>query len=72
MNDPLDRATSSAPPTVGEGCTARYDPEALNEADGTDFPGARALWEALQPSGEESPPEDIARPTRSVTPGETP
>lgn len=50
MTHPSDRATSSAPPTVGEGCTARYDPHALSDTDGTDFPGARALWEALQPS----------------------
>lgn len=46
---PLDRATASAPPTVGEGCTARYDPEAMDSALGTDFPDAQALWQALQP-----------------------
>lgn len=48
MVNPFDRATSSAPPTLGEGCTARYDPSALRESHGTDFPDAQALWEALQ------------------------
>lgn len=48
MTDPLDRATSTPPPVLGEGCTARYDPQALTEDNGTDFPGAEALWEALQ------------------------
>ncbi|CAI3809191.1 hypothetical protein GLGCALEP_05378 [Pseudomonas sp. MM221] len=32
--------TASPPPTLGEGCLARYDPEALDDTDGTDFPGA--------------------------------
>ncbi|WP_263262563.1 hypothetical protein [Pseudomonas sp. RIT-PI-S] len=66
MNDPFDRATSTPPPTVGEGCTARYDPEALNEADGTDFPGAERLWETLNepPAVEKGAP--VAAPeTRS-------
>lgn len=37
MSDPLDKATAKAPPTLGEGCVRRYDPEALSEEDGTDF-----------------------------------
>ena len=45
MTDPLDTATSSAPPTLGEGCLSRYDPAALSPEDGTDFPGAAELWE---------------------------
>lgn len=45
MSDPLDKATSSAPPTLGEGCLSRYDPAALSPEDGTDFPGAAELWE---------------------------
>ena len=45
MTDPLDKATSSAPPTLGEGCLSRYDPAALSPEDGTDFPGAAELWE---------------------------
>jgi hypothetical protein len=48
MTDPLDRATSHAPPLLGEGCTARYDPQALTDDNGTDFPHAEALWKALQ------------------------
>lgn len=45
MADPLDKATSTAPPVIGEGCASRYDPEALDEEDGTEFPGAEALWQ---------------------------
>ncbi len=48
MSDPRERATSSPPPTPGEGCVRRYDPEALSDQDGTEFPEARALWERLQ------------------------
>jgi hypothetical protein len=53
MADPRDRATSNPPPTLGEGCVRRYDPEALSEEDGTEFPGAAELWRKLQ----EGPPE---------------
>ncbi|MEE1869523.1 MULTISPECIES: hypothetical protein [Pseudomonas] len=45
MADPFDKATSKAPPVLGEGCSSRYDPEALDSEDGTDFPGAAELWE---------------------------
>jgi hypothetical protein len=48
MSDPLDKATSKAPPTLGEGCVRRYDPEALSDEDGTDFPQAAELWRQLQ------------------------
>jgi len=48
MTDPLQRATSSPPPTLGEGCVRRYDPAALHEANGTEFPGAAELWRQLQ------------------------
>lgn len=48
MTDPLDKATSSAPATLGEGCLSRYDPDALSPEDGTDFPDAARLWEAMQ------------------------
>ncbi|MBB6285501.1 hypothetical protein FBY10_113158 [Pseudomonas sp. SJZ103] len=48
MRDPLDKATSKAPATLGEGCLSRYDPDALDAEDGTDFPGAAQLWEQLQ------------------------
>ncbi|AYC34105.1 hypothetical protein D3880_17830 [Pseudomonas cavernae] len=48
MSDPFDRATASPPPTLGEGCVRRYDPEALGDEHGTEFPGAAQLWEELQ------------------------
>jgi hypothetical protein len=47
MTNPLDKATSHAPPTVGEGCLSRYDVDAMSPEDGTDFEGAQALWEEL-------------------------
>lgn len=44
MTHPLDKATSTAPPTLGEGCLSRYDPDALTPDDGADFDGAAELW----------------------------
>ncbi|RON30178.1 hypothetical protein BK663_02460 [Pseudomonas lini] len=52
MADPLDKATSKAPATLGEGCLSRYDPDDLSPEDGTEFPGAAELWEQLQDRGE--------------------
>lgn len=52
MNDPLDKATSKAPATLGEGCLSRYDPDALDDQSGTDFPDAALLWEQLQQTSE--------------------
>ncbi|MDN7141847.1 hypothetical protein KC131_14460 [Pseudomonas sp. JQ170] len=57
MSDPLDKATSKAPPTLGEGCLSRYDPDALSSEDGTDFPGAAELWKQLKPSRDEPEPD---------------
>ena len=54
MIDPLDKATSQAPPTLGEGCVRRYDPDALSEDDGTEFAEAAELWRRLQ---EQAPPD---------------
>jgi hypothetical protein len=48
MADPLDKATSNAPATLGEGCLSRYDPDDMSPEDGTEFPGAAELWEQLQ------------------------
>ncbi|MCI3946898.1 hypothetical protein BW686_00355 [Pseudomonas syringae] len=48
MTDPLDKATSTAPATLGEGCLSRYDPAALTPEDGADFDGAAQLWLELQ------------------------
>ncbi|MBK5547403.1 hypothetical protein JFT85_21820 [Pseudomonas sp. TH04] len=44
MSDPLDKATSKAPATLGEGCLSRFDPDELDAEDGTEFPGAAHLW----------------------------
>ncbi|WP_339530682.1 hypothetical protein [Pseudomonas mucidolens] len=68
MSDPLDKATSRAPATLGEGCLSRYDPDALDAENGTDFPGAAQLWEQLQdaskpgssgPRGEPDPDKTV-------------
>ncbi len=48
MSDPLDKATSRAPPTLGEGCLSRYDPAAMSREHGTEFLGAAELWQQLQ------------------------
>lgn len=56
MNDPLDKATSKTPPTLGEGCLSRYDPDALSPEDGTDFEGAAQLWEQVKPEGTDEEP----------------
>jgi hypothetical protein len=48
MTDPRDKATSTPPPILGEGCLSRYDPDALSDEDGTDFPGAVELWQQTQ------------------------
>jgi len=56
MTHPLDKATSTAPPTLGEGCLSRYDPDALSPEDGADFDGAAELWRKTQ--REQTPPKD--------------
>lgn len=48
MQDPLDRATSQPPQTLGEGCVRRYDPDALSPQSGTEFADAAELWRKLQ------------------------
>ncbi|MFJ5298874.1 hypothetical protein [Pseudomonas sp. SLFW] len=53
MVNPLDKATSKAPPTLGEGCLSRYDPDALSPDDGTEFEGAEQLWEQVKPDAED-------------------
>ncbi|WP_068830607.1 hypothetical protein [Pseudomonas sp. BMS12] len=40
--------TATPPPTLGEGCVRRYDPDALSENDGTEFAEAAELWRRLQ------------------------
>jgi hypothetical protein len=57
MTNPLDKATSSAPPTLGEGCLSRYDPEEMTPDDGTEFEGAAQLWQELQGTPTPEKPE---------------
>ncbi|KAF1030154.1 MAG: hypothetical protein GAK37_01472 [Pseudomonas sp.] len=52
MSDPLDKATSKAPATLGEGCLSRYDPDELSSENGTEFPGAAELWKQVQETSE--------------------
>ncbi|KPB72971.1 Uncharacterized protein AC507_0729 [Pseudomonas syringae pv. maculicola] len=52
MTDPLDKAVSTPPATLGEGCLSRYDPAALTPENGADFDGAAELWRTLQQSTE--------------------
>nr|WP_180205199.1 hypothetical protein [Pseudomonas sp. SbOxS1]NYU05224.1 hypothetical protein [Pseudomonas sp. SbOxS1] len=63
MADPLDKATSKAPATLGEGCLSRYDPDELSPDDGTEFPGAAELWEELQQ--ESSAPVGAGSPAKA-------
>ncbi|CAI8955393.1 Relaxase [Pseudomonas sp. IT-P74] len=55
MADPLDKATSKAPATLGEGCLSRYDPDDMGPETGTEFPDAARLWEQLQQESEDKP-----------------
>ncbi|WP_417660339.1 hypothetical protein [Pseudomonas sp.] len=48
MADPLDRAVSKAPATVGEGCLSRYDIDQLSPEDGADFTDAQSLLKQTQ------------------------
>ncbi|WP_258197491.1 hypothetical protein [Pseudomonas plecoglossicida] len=50
MADPLDKAAASALPTLGEGCLARFDPDAMSDEHGTEFVGAAELWRQLNPA----------------------
>ncbi|WP_432760384.1 hypothetical protein [Pseudomonas entomophila] len=66
MADPRDKAGAVAPPTVGEGCLARFDPDALSDENGTEFPGACELWNALNPpDGAAAPAVDAPAGTRT-------
>lgn len=53
MSDPLEKATSKAPATLGEGCLSRYDPDDMSPEDGTEFPGAAELWEQVKPASDD-------------------
>ncbi|WP_137819851.1 hypothetical protein [Pseudomonas sp. 2FG] len=62
MTGPLERATSSPPPTLGEGCVRRYDPEALNDEHGTEFPDAAELWVELMQPPATVPEQAVSKP----------
>ncbi|WP_225933100.1 hypothetical protein [Pseudomonas maumuensis] len=70
MADPRDKAGASAPPTLGEGCLARFDPEALSDEDGTEFPGAAELWGRLNRSADAVPA--VGAPADTGTPAHPP
>lgn len=55
MQDPRDRAASKPPPTLGEGCVRRYDPDALHPQSGSEFADAAELWRKLQEQAGEQP-----------------
>lgn len=52
--------TATPPPTLGEGCVRRYDPEALSDNDGTEFAEAAELWRRLQEEEQERTQEQPA------------
>ena len=56
MTKQRNNPVASPPPILGEGCLARYDPEALDDSDGTEFPGAAELWQQLNPPDATSAP----------------
>jgi hypothetical protein len=60
----MKRGTATPPPTLGEGCLQRYDPDALSETDGTEFPDAAELWQRLQqtPEGDDESAQEIPAP----------
>jgi hypothetical protein len=55
MNDPLHRGAAKPTPTLGEGCTRRFDPEAMGPEHGTEFADAAALWQQLQNQANTAP-----------------
>lgn len=48
VSNPLDRGAAAPVPTRGEGCTRRFDPDAMSDEHGADFADAARLWRALQ------------------------
>jgi hypothetical protein len=60
MTDPLARAASRAPATLGEGCVSRYDPDALTGENGAEFAGAAELWQQLQAAPQLDPGVEAA------------
>lgn len=57
MEDDSAPGTAQAPPTLGEGCLARYDPAVLTEAHGAQFEGAEQLWQSLEKAQDDAKKE---------------
>ncbi|AXO89580.1 hypothetical protein DZC75_16800 [Pseudomonas parafulva] len=69
MADPRDKAAAQPPPTLGEGCLARYDPDALSDELGTAFEGAAQLWAQLnRPDDASAPAADAPASRRTPAP----
>ena len=71
MTQQRNQPTAVPPPTLGEGCLARYDPAALADTDGTEFPGAAELWQQLNPPDAASA-QATAAPAETRIPGHPP
>jgi hypothetical protein len=69
MNNPLDRGAAVPVPTRGEGCTRRFDTDAMSDEHGADFADAPCLWRALQDqtSGPQTAVETIAEAESAIT-----
>jgi hypothetical protein len=59
VKNPFERGAAIPPPTLGEGCVRRYDPDALSDEQGAEFAEAAELWAELRqlPVDEEQEPE---------------
>jgi len=62
MSDPRNRGAATAPPTKGEGCLQRFDPDAVSEAHGADFSAAALLWQSVQPQSDKPAEPPVATP----------
>lgn len=61
MADPRERGAAPPLPTLGEGCTRRFDPQRMTDLHGADFSAAAELWGQLHDSAQ-LPPEPAAEP----------
>lgn len=72
MADPLDKAAASALPTLGEGCLARFDPDAMSDEHGTEFVAAAELWRQLNPAADGASAGVAVAPAGRQTPAPRP
>nr|WP_225931901.1 hypothetical protein [Pseudomonas anuradhapurensis] len=72
MTKQRNQPTAAAPPTLGEGCLARYDPAALADTDGTEFPGAAELWQQLNQADAAASAPATAAPAETRIPAHPP